>query len=166
MGGRCDVHPDRGRNYLLGGDSRCLFTPSRGLVHVTEAGRRVDGRALQMAVRTRYPAQVIHHSDHGSQYTSQKFRQAGAAANREVFCYLEGFYNPRRIHLALDYQSPAAYERRYALEQGSTAILNKRNSRRLHPISYRNLQCGMIFGTSRCSDICTWTDGYPIDRYL
>ena len=38
-------------------------------------------RALQMAVRSRHPAQVIHHSDHGSQYTSQKFRQACAEAN-------------------------------------------------------------------------------------
>ena len=122
-------------------------------------------RALQMAVRTRHPAQVIHHSDHGSQYTSQKFRQACAAANvkvsmgsvgdcfdnamaeslfatletelidrqprqrfrtraeasREVFTYLEGFYNPHRVHSALDYQSPVAYERRYAVENSSTA---------------------------------------------
>ena len=38
-------------------------------------------RAMQMAVRTRHPAQVIHHSDHGSQYTSQKFRQACTEAN-------------------------------------------------------------------------------------
>ncbi|MXZ56420.1 MAG: IS3 family transposase [Gammaproteobacteria bacterium] len=44
-----------------------------------------------------------------------------AEANREVFSYLEGFYNLRRIHSALDYRSPVAYERRYALEQGSTA---------------------------------------------
>ena len=38
-------------------------------------------RALPMAIRTRRPKQVIHHSDHGSQYVSLKFRQAGAAAN-------------------------------------------------------------------------------------
>ena len=121
--------------------------------------------ALQMAVRSRHPVAVIHHSDHGSQYSSQKFRQACAAANvklsmgavgdrydnamaeslfatletelidrqprqrfrirseasREVFCYLEGFYNPRQIHSALDYLSPVVYERRFALEHGSTA---------------------------------------------
>ena len=107
-------------------------------------------RALQMAVRTRHPAQVLHHSDHGSQYTSPKFRQACATAHvklsmgsvgdcydharalfatletelidrqprprfrtraeasREVFAYLEGFYNPHRVHSALDYQSPVA----------------------------------------------------------
>ena len=122
-------------------------------------------RALQMTVRSRHPAEVIHHSDHGSQYTSQKFRQACAAANvkfsmgsvgdcydhamaarlfttletelinrqprqrfrtraeasREVFCYFEGVHNPRRIHSALDSQSPVTYERRFALEHSSTA---------------------------------------------
>ena len=41
-------------------------------------------RALQMAVRTRRPAQVIHHSDHGSQYASHQFRKACAAANVKV----------------------------------------------------------------------------------
>ena len=44
-----------------------------------------------------------------------------AQANREVFSYLEGFYNLLRIHSALDYRTPVAYERRYALELGSTA---------------------------------------------
>ena len=122
-------------------------------------------RALQMAVRTRRPAQVIHHSDHGSQYTSQKFRQACAESNvklsmgsvgdcydnamaeslfatletelidrqqrrcvrtcaevqGEIFCYLEKFYHPRRLHSALNYRSPVAYERRYAVEHGSNA---------------------------------------------
>ena len=33
-------------------------------------------RALQMTVRTPHPAQFIHHSDHGSPHTSQKFRRA------------------------------------------------------------------------------------------
>ncbi|MYF03074.1 MAG: IS3 family transposase [Gammaproteobacteria bacterium] len=44
-----------------------------------------------------------------------------AEANREVFSYLEGFYNLRRIYSALNYRSPVAYERRYAQEHGSTA---------------------------------------------
>lgn len=122
-------------------------------------------RALQMAIRTRRPTLVIHHSDHGSLYVSLKFRQACAAANvtvsmgpvgdcydnamteslfttletelidrqprhrfrtraeanREFFSYLEGFYNLRRIHSSLDYRYPVAYDRRYALEHGSTA---------------------------------------------
>ena len=50
----------------------------------------------------------------------QRFRTQ-AEASREVFTYLEGFYNPHRVHSALDYQCPVAYERRYVVEHGSTA---------------------------------------------
>ena len=50
----------------------------------------------------------------------QRFRTR-KEASREVFRYLEGFYNPHRIHSALDYQSPVAYERRFALKHGSNA---------------------------------------------
>lgn len=40
----------------------------------------------------------------------QQFRTLGAA-ELAVFDFIEGFYNPRRRHSALGYQSPAAYER-------------------------------------------------------
>jgi putative transposase len=109
--------------------------------------------ALDMALRGRRPDQVIHHSDHGCQYTSIAFglrcREAGvqpsmgsvgdaydnalcesffatlecelldrrrfvthAEARLAVFDYIEGWYNPRRRHSALDYLSPLAYEKR------------------------------------------------------
>jgi putative transposase len=112
--------------------------------------------ALDMALGIRRPvAGVIHHSDHGCQYTSLAFgercRRAGvlpslgsvgdcfdnaitesffatlecellarqtfpsvALARLAVFEFIEGFYNTRRRHSALGYQSPAAYERRVA----------------------------------------------------
>jgi putative transposase len=38
-----------------------------------------------------------------------------AQARLAVFDFIEGFYNPRRRHSALDYDSPVAYERRHAL---------------------------------------------------
>ena len=108
--------------------------------------------ALSMALAQRRHCQgVIHHSDHGCQYTSIAFgrrcERAGirpsmgsvgdcydnamcesffatlecelldrhrfedpAAAERMVFSYLEGWYNPRRRHSALSYLSPAAFE--------------------------------------------------------
>ena len=109
--------------------------------------------ALKMAVDQRHPESVIHHSDHGSQYTASRFREfceeAGvqismgsigdaydnamcesffatlecelidrsvfrtqAAARMAVFDFIEGWYNPHRRHSALDYLSPAGYERR------------------------------------------------------
>jgi putative transposase len=112
--------------------------------------------ALNMAVAQRQPRNVIHHSDHGCQYTSFRFgrrcKEAGVRpsmgtvgdaydnamcesffgtlecelldrrrfrsqveARMAVFDYLEGFYNPRRRHSALDYQSPMDYEQRHAL---------------------------------------------------
>jgi putative transposase len=111
--------------------------------------------ALDMAVTQRQPRDVVHHSDHGCQYTSIAFgmrcKLAGvrpsmgtvgdacdnamcesffgtlegelldrrrfhspAEARMAVFDYLEGFYNPRRRHSALDYKSPIEYERSHA----------------------------------------------------
>lgn len=109
--------------------------------------------ALDMAVRTRQASGVIHHSDHGSQYTAIAFgkrcREAGvrpsmgtvgdaydnamcesffatlecefidrttlktpADAERGAFEFIEGWYNPRRRHSSLDYNSPVEFERR------------------------------------------------------
>ena len=36
-----------------------------------------------------------------------------ATAKREVFSYIEGWYNPHRLHSAIGYLSPAEYERRH-----------------------------------------------------
>ena len=38
-------------------------------------------------------------------------------ARRAVFDFVEGFYNPRRLHSALDYQSPVNCEKEYFREQ-------------------------------------------------
>jgi putative transposase len=112
--------------------------------------------AFTMACQQRQPAAgVIHHSDHGCQYTSIAFglrcQAAGvrpsmgsvgdaydnalcesffatlecelldrsrfatqAEARRAVFDFIEGWYNPRRRHSALDYESPISYERKHA----------------------------------------------------
>ena len=108
--------------------------------------------ALEMALQQRQPADVIHHSDQGCQYTSYAFgkrcRQAGVRpsmgsvgdaydnalcesffatlecelldrrrfrsqteARMAVFDFVEGWYNPKRRHSALDYFSPLEFER-------------------------------------------------------
>jgi putative transposase len=115
--------------------------------------------ALDMALQTRRPKAVIHHSDQGSQYTSMAFRkrceQAGvrlsmgsvgdaydnamaesffatleceliarrnwktrAEAKAALFCWIEGWYNPRRLHSGVGYLSPNQFERRYAEQHG------------------------------------------------
>jgi putative transposase len=110
--------------------------------------------ALNMALHTRRPDSVIHHSDQGSQYTSIAFgrrcREMGvrpsmgtvgdaydnamaesffaslecelidrrswkskAEARTALFTWVEGWYNPRRRHSALDYLSPINFERKH-----------------------------------------------------
>jgi len=64
--------------------------------------------ALTMAVTQRRPTNVIHHSDHGCQYTARRRFAIPAAARLDIF---EGCYNPHRRHSALDYRSLANYER-------------------------------------------------------
>lgn len=110
-------------------------------------------RALQMAISQRKPltAPLLHHSDRGSQYTSDDYQRllvhyglavsmsgtgncydnapmesffaqlkvewvfhhrypSRQAAKSSLFRYIEGFYNPHRIHSALGYLSPAQFE--------------------------------------------------------
>jgi putative transposase len=114
-------------------------------------------QALDMALRSRGPMEVIHHSDHGCQYTSIAFgkrcREAGvrpsmgsvgdcfdnalcesffatlecelidrqsfrtrSEARREIFEFIEGWYNTHRRHSSLDYASPIEYERKVSSE--------------------------------------------------
>jgi hypothetical protein len=109
--------------------------------------------ALNMALHTRRPNAVIHHSDQGSQYNSIAFgsrcREMGvrpsmgtvgdaydnamaesffaslecelidrrswkskAEARTALFTWIEGWYNPRRRHSALNYLSPINFERK------------------------------------------------------
>jgi putative transposase len=119
--------------------------------------------AVELALARRQPpreAGLIHHSDHGCQYTSlafsQRLQDAGivpsmgsvgdcydnavaesffatlkgelldrrdwptrAAARSAIFEYIEGWYNRQRRHSTLGYVSPAAFEARHQLAQGS-----------------------------------------------
>lgn len=110
--------------------------------------------AFRAAVFTRKPAfGLLHHSDRGVQYTSERYRtlladhgmessmsrtgncydnaavesfwgklktemvyhehfKTKAQARAAVFEYIEMFYNRKRLHAALDYQSPEAFEAR------------------------------------------------------
>jgi transposase InsO family protein len=41
------------------------------------------------------------------------FFRSHAEARMAIFRYIEGWYNPRRRHSALDYQSPIDYEKKH-----------------------------------------------------
>jgi putative transposase len=51
----------------------------------------------------------------------QRFR-SHAEARMELFCFIEGWYNPHRRHSALDYLFPIAYERRFKLEVSTSSV--------------------------------------------
>jgi putative transposase len=124
-------------------------------------GWAMDGRlgsqlvlsALRMAYAQRQPRKVIHHSDHGTEYTAVAFGkrctqlgiqmsmgtigdcfdnammesffssleaevldrywfQTRYEARREIFSWIEGWYNTHRRHSGLGYASPREFERR------------------------------------------------------
>ena len=117
--------------------------------------------ALKMAYERRRPANgLIHHSDRGSQYASEEYRNlllkykmqismsrkgdcwdnapmesffgtlkrelvhhkkylTREEARRDIFEYIEVFYNRERLHLALGYMAPLNYEEMIALKQAA-----------------------------------------------
>jgi putative transposase len=121
--------------------------------------RHVALAALTMALNRRCPETgLLHHSDRGSSYASEDYRDRLVAhgitcsmsrtgdcydnavmeaffstlkteladtfashgqAKRELFDYIEAFYNTRRRHSTLDYVSPAEFERRFRSDGGN-----------------------------------------------
>jgi Integrase core domain len=86
--------------------------------------------ALDMALLTRKPQEVIHHSDQGSQYSSIAFGksffatlecelidrrtwQTKAQARQAIFTWIEAWHNPRRRHSGLGQMSPINFEKRH-----------------------------------------------------
>jgi putative transposase len=154
------IPTDEGWLYLAGVLDLCSRT-AVGWSMSESLERTLVMDALGMAYRRRRPGRgLIHHSDRGSQYASDGYRnlvkdygmqmsmsrkgdcwdnapmesffgtlkkelvhhrkyRSREEARREIFDYIEIFYNRERLHSSLGYLSPAHYEQLIAAKQAA-----------------------------------------------
>lgn len=154
------IPTDEGWLYLAGVLDLCSKT-AVGWSMSESLERQLVIDALEMAYRRRRPGKgLIHHSDRGSQYASDDYRdllrgygmqmsmsrkgdcwdnapmesffgtlkkelvhhrryRTREEARRDIFDYIEIFYNRERLHSSLGYVSPAHYEQLIAVKQAA-----------------------------------------------
>jgi putative transposase len=109
--------------------------PAEGLVHHSDQGTQYT--SLAFGRRAREAGIALSMGSVGDAYDNAMAESFFASLETElldrttfrtradarlaVFDYIEAFYNPRRRHSALDYLSPADFERRYRSSQTITA---------------------------------------------
>lgn len=98
-------HSDRGCQYASSA-YRALLHSSHLRPSMSAAGNCYDNAAMESFWST-LKTEWLHH---------QKF-PTQQAARSAVFDYIETFYNPKRLHSALGYQSPVDFERIITHEQ-------------------------------------------------
>jgi transposase InsO family protein len=91
-------HSDRGCQYASA-DYRQLLSSLKALPSMSSAGNCYDNAAMESFWST-LKTEWLHH---------RKF-QTHAQAKLAIFDYIETFYNPKRLHSALGYQSPVDFE--------------------------------------------------------
>jgi putative transposase len=92
-------HSDRGSQYASG-LYRTLLHSCQMRPSMSAAGNCYDNAAMESFWST-LKTESLHH---------QRF-QTRQAAHSAIFDYIETFYNPKRLHSALGYQSPVDFER-------------------------------------------------------
>jgi transposase InsO family protein len=90
-------HTDRGSQYASG-DYREILDAAGLVFSMSRKGNCWDNAMAESFFKTLK-------SELGRSFNSRE------QARREVFGYIEGFYNTHRLHSALGYRSPAEYER-------------------------------------------------------
>jgi transposase InsO family protein len=93
-------HSDRGCQYAST-DYRQLLSSLKALPSMSSAGNCYDNAAMESFWST-LKTEWLHH---------RKFN-THAEAKLAIFDYIETFYNPKRLHSALGYQSPVEFERK------------------------------------------------------
>ena len=91
-------HSDRGSHYTSG-DYQTLLTQHHIQVSMSATGNCYDNAPMESFFAQLKLEEVFHH-----RYPTRQ------AAKSSIFAYIEGFYNPHRLHSALDYRSPAQFE--------------------------------------------------------
>jgi transposase InsO family protein len=96
------LHSDRGSQYAAL-DYQALLEQQGFLCSMSKKGDCYDNAAMESFFHTLKVEQV-----HGARYPTR------AAAKADVFEYIETYYNPKRRHSTLNYQSPWEFEKRMA----------------------------------------------------
>ena len=95
-------HSDQGRQYTAGKYQQLL--QDWGVqVSMNGVGTWYDNAPMESFFGT-LKSEWVHHRA----YRTRR------EARTDIFYYIEAFYNRRRLHSALGYLSPAAYEQHYA----------------------------------------------------
>ena len=95
------VHSDRGGQYA-GNIFRKMITDSKMLQSMSRADNPYDNAFMESCF-SRFKAELLQD---GIFETTED-------ARTEIFEYIEMYYNTRRIHSSLNYQSPDTYEKKY-----------------------------------------------------
>jgi putative transposase len=102
------------RNVIHHSDQGCQYTSIQFGLRCKEAGVRPSmgsvGDAYDNAMAESFFATLECELLDRRRFPSQ------AEARMAVFDFIEGWYNPRRRHSALEYESPISYERKHELE--------------------------------------------------
>jgi len=78
--------------------------------------------AMRQALADRRPnVGLIHHSDRHLFSTSGKIYKTFDDAKKDIFNYVEMFYNRKRRHASLGYISPVVYEEMHEMKQNRAA---------------------------------------------
>ena len=92
-------HSDRGVQYAAD-DYRKALSAARITPSMSRKGNCLDNAPMESFFHT-LKVERIHHWVYATR----------AEARRDLFAYIEGFYNSRRLHSAIGYRSPADMER-------------------------------------------------------
>jgi transposase InsO family protein len=101
-GSRPDPSADRGSQYAAG-DYRDILQAAAIIQSMSRKGNCWDNAPMESFFGT-LKTELVHHREYPDRDT----------ARRDLFAYIEGYYNRRRIHSAIGYITPQQAEAKYA----------------------------------------------------